>query len=319
MQRSARIAVIGAGLGGTTVAGLLQRAGFDVNVYEQAPAFDRIGAGIHLTANVMKVLRHLGVERTLSATGIHPDSFVSRAWNTGDVLFELPLGAEGERRYGATYITVHRGDLHAALASTVRLGTIHSGKKLVSIDRSRAATLLEFSDGDVAEVDLVIGADGVNSKVRETLVGPEKPRYTGHVAHRAIYPSTLLGGLNVRNCTKWWGPKSHILIYYITQSREEIYFVTSVPQANWAGDASWVPCEPAELARIFEGFHPGGAPRRRKGASPYQMAYFRSRPHAQMERRGRRAPWRRLPCDAALYGARCGHGRSRMLRCSLAA
>ncbi|MBV9066841.1 MAG: FAD-dependent monooxygenase, partial [Methylobacteriaceae bacterium] len=96
----------------------------------------------------------------------------------------------------------------------------------------------------------------VNSKVREALIGPNKPRFTQHVAHRAIYPSKLLGDLNVRNCTKWWGPSSHILIYYITKSREEIYLVTSAPQAEWTEVQSFVACSRDEVLAAFDGFHP---------------------------------------------------------------
>src|ERR1700721_3434773 len=120
MKRTTHIAVIGAGLGGATVAALLQREGFDVRLYEQARAFERIGAGIHVSANVMKVLRHLGAEHRLSQIGIHPDSFTSRKWDTGEVLFELPLGDAGEKKYGASYITVHRNDLHAAILEKVQ-------------------------------------------------------------------------------------------------------------------------------------------------------------------------------------------------------
>ena len=81
MKRTSQIAVIGAGLGGMTVAGLLQRHGFLVKVYEQAPAFSRVGAGIHLSSNVMLVMRHLGIEQALSDIGLHPDAFVSRGWS----------------------------------------------------------------------------------------------------------------------------------------------------------------------------------------------------------------------------------------------
>jgi 6-hydroxynicotinate 3-monooxygenase len=254
MKRNIRIGVTGAGLGGATLGGLLQRDGFDVRVYEQAPAFDRIGAGIHLTANVMKVLRLLGVERALSEVGLHPDSFVSRKWDDGAVLFELPLGKAGEQQYGASYITGHRGDLHVAIASAMRPETIEFGKKLVSLERTDPLRL-EFADGSKAEVDVLVGADGVNSCVRQMLLGPDKPRFTGHVAHRAIYPSRMLGELKIRNCTKWWGPKSHILIYYITKARDEVYVVTSAPQKEWTENRSYVPCSRDEVLAAFESFH----------------------------------------------------------------
>ena len=105
------------------------------------------------------------------------------------------------------------------------------------------------------EGPLQLCADGVNSKVREAIVGPRKSRFTGAIAHRAIYPSALLGGMQVRNCTKWWGPNSHILIYYIEQSRKEIYLVTSA-KGEWHSQAAWEFCPQEEVASVFEGFHP---------------------------------------------------------------
>jgi 6-hydroxynicotinate 3-monooxygenase len=255
VKRETCIAVIGAGLGGATVAALLQRAGFQVRVYEQARAFERLGAGIHVSANVMKVLRHLAAEHRLSEIGIHPDTFTSRKWDTGEVLFELALGKRGEQNYGASYITVHRHDLHAAILEKVQPGTIEFGRRLTGVKLDRAVAHLNFDDGSTADADVVIGADGVNSKVREAVAGPIKSRFTGAVAHRAIYPSALLGGMEVRNCTKWWGPNSHILIYYIEQSRKEIYLVTSA-KGEWHSHSSWEFCCLEEVASAFEGFHP---------------------------------------------------------------
>jgi 6-hydroxynicotinate 3-monooxygenase len=255
MKRGTRIAVIGAGLGGATAAALLQREGFEVRLYEQASAFERIGAGIHVSANVMKVLRHLGAEHRLSRMGIHPDTFTSRKWDTGDVLFELALGDTGVQKYGASYIAVHRHDLHAAILEQVLAGTIEFGKRLTEATLDGSVARLRFGDGLVADADVVIGADGVNSRLRDAVAGPGKSRFTGAVAHRAIYPSALLGGMEVRNCTKWWGPDSHILIYYIEQSRKEIYLVTSA-KGEWHSQAAWEFCAREEVASAFAGFHP---------------------------------------------------------------
>src|SRR5436190_9265668 len=255
MKRETRIAVIGAGLGGGTAAALLQREGFQVRLYEQARSFERIGAGIHVSANVVKVLRHLGAEQRLSEIGIHPDTFTSRQWDSGEVLFELPLGQTGEQKYGAGYITVHRHDLHAAILDRVQPGTIEFGKQLTDVKLDRAVAHLQFGDGSVADADVVIGADGVNSKLRDAVAGPSKSRFTGAVAHRALYPSALLGGMEVRNCTKWWGPNSHILIYYIEQSRQEIYLVTSA-KGEWHSQAAFEFCTREEVASSFERFHP---------------------------------------------------------------
>src|SRR6201981_3080024 len=110
-----RIAVIGAGLGGLSVAGFLQRAGFPVTVYEQAPTFSRIGAGIILSANVMKALRRLGVEDALVEAGMKPHCYISRAWDTGETMYEILFDAESEERYGGPYLNIHRGDLHSVL------------------------------------------------------------------------------------------------------------------------------------------------------------------------------------------------------------
>jgi 6-hydroxynicotinate 3-monooxygenase len=255
MKRETSIAVIGAGLGGATAAAWLQREGFRVQIYEQARSVERVGAGIHVSANVMKVLRRLGAEQRLSQIGIHPDIFTSRKWDTGDILFELPLGDIGERKYGAGYITVHRHDLHAAILEEVELGTIAFGRRLAEVKQDGNVVHMSFADRSEAEANLVIGADGVNSMVREAVVGPSRSRFSGAIAHRAIYPSTLLGGMQVRNCTKWWGPNSHILIYYIEQSRDEIYLVTSA-KGEWHSQASWEFCPREEVVNAFAGFHP---------------------------------------------------------------
>lgn len=255
MKRSNRIAVVGAGLGGLTCAAFLQREGFAVTVYEQAPAFSRIGAGIILSANVMKVLRRLGIERRLLETGISPDAFVSRAWDTGETLYEITLDAASAQRFGGPYINVHRGDLHGILETAVHPGSIVFGQCLVGLDPAGDGYRLVFDGGAKAEADIVIGADGIRSKVRELLLGTEPPRFTGRVAQRAIFPTERLGGAAMRDCTKWWGPDRHLLAYFMTRRRDEVYLMGSVPAASWDSEELALPCPREEFIAAFASFH----------------------------------------------------------------
>jgi 6-hydroxynicotinate 3-monooxygenase len=251
MDRKTRIAVVGAGLGGMTVAGFLQRGGFSVTVYEQAPAFSRIGAGIILSANVTKVLRRLGLERMVVDIGIKADCYISRAWDTGETMYKIEFDAESEARFGGPYANIHRGDLHAVLEKGVAPGSIAFNHRLVALDETRDAIGLVFDNGARVEADIVIGADGVNSKVREYLLGVESPRYIGMAAHRAIFPTAALRGFKIPDCTKWWGPDRHILVYFMTSRRDEVYVIGVVPRARWESEAAWLP---SSRDKLFEGF-----------------------------------------------------------------
>jgi 6-hydroxynicotinate 3-monooxygenase len=256
LQRRERIAVVGAGLGGLTCAAFLQRAGFAVTIYEQAPTFSRIGAGIILSANVTKVLRRLDVERPLLEIGIRPDAFVSRAWDTGETLYELPLDGTSERHFGGPYINVHRGDLQAVLASAVRPGSIAFGHCLTDLEPAGMAIRLVFDNGTRHEADIVIGADGIRSKVRDILLGAERPRFTGRVAQRAIFPTARLAGHAIRDCTKWWCTDRHLLAYFITRRRDEVYLMGSVSAASWESEELALPCPRQDFINAFANFHP---------------------------------------------------------------
>jgi 6-hydroxynicotinate 3-monooxygenase len=255
MSARKTIAVIGAGQGGLSVAGFLQRAGFPVTVYEQAPAFSRIGAGIILSANAMKAFRRLGIEQDLIETGIKPESYVSRAWDSGETMYEIKFDAASEARYGGPYMNIHRGDLHGVLERVVTPGTIAFDHRLVGLDESREAVRLSFENGVRVEADIVIGADGIRSRVRENLLGFEPPRFAGAVAQRAIFPTERLRGSGIADCTKWWGPDRHILPYFMTSRRDEIYVIGVIPAAQWDSEASSLPCSRDEMLESFAGFH----------------------------------------------------------------
>ena len=250
------IAIVGAGMGGLTAAAALRQMGAKVQVYEQAGSFTRIGAGIQMLPNSMKVLRRIGVEEKLRAFAFAPLSHLNRVWDTGEVITELAMP---EDRYDAPYLCMHRGDLHEALCSVVPAEAIHLGKKLISLELGGDGVRLVFADGSHAEADALVGADGLHSLVRETILGPEHPRFSGRVAYRAVFPTSLLHGSDLGSSrTKWWGPDRHIVIYYTTNTKSEVYFVTSVPEpVEWMTPESWsAKGDVRELRAAYAGFHP---------------------------------------------------------------
>lgn len=255
MSFDGRLAIIGAGIGGLALAGFLARSGVTLTVYEQARAFHRLGAGIQMSPNATRVLRALGLEPRLRELAFAPRTWSNRVWDSGENLFDFAYGADAEATYGAPYLLMHRGDLHEALASTVPAGLIAFDKTLVGIERAGGAFTLRFADGTSAVADAIVGADGVHSKVREILLGPEKPRFTGRIAHRTVFPSALMRGYLVETCTKWWGPDRHIVIYPVNPRRDETYFVTSVPDPNWDVESWSAKGDMGAVRQAFAGFH----------------------------------------------------------------
>ena len=254
MARPLSVAIVGAGMGGLATAAALRRVGIDVTVYEQAQQFARIGAGIQIGCNAMRVLRELGLESRLRQQSFYPRSWNNRDWRTGEDKFDMIFGETAERRFGAPYLLAHRGDLHAALASIVPDDCIRLDHRLVGLDESAGGVRLTFTDGATAVADAVVGADGVHSIVRDILFGVSKANFTGRIAYRTTYPAALLGGRGIGDCTKWWGEDRHIVIYYVKPDRSEVYFVTSQPEPDFRVESWSAKGDVGELRSGFTGF-----------------------------------------------------------------
>ena len=256
MTEKLNIAIVGAGMGGLAVAAAVRRVGHEVTVYEQAKQFTRLGAGIQIGCNAMHVLRGLGLEDRLRADTFYPRSWNNRDWKSGEVLFDILFGPEAEQAYGAPYLLAHRGDLHAALASAVPPEIVKLNYRLTGIDQTPHDVRLTFDNGHVAHADAVIGADGVHSAVKTALFGDDEPNFTGRIAYRTVYPAERLKGVEVLNCTKWWGEDRHVVIYPVKPDRSEIYFVTSQPEPGFNLESWSATGDVKVLREAFEAFHP---------------------------------------------------------------
>ena len=256
MQSKTRIAVIGAGLGGAAAAALMHKAGFTVRLYERASRFERIGAGIHVGPNVMKIMRRMGIEDELNRQGAHPDAWYSRDGRSAEIMARIPLGDYAVNHYGASYLTVHRGDFHALMMDAIPPEIVAFGKSLDKVEDRGDDVLLSFSDGSTEVADIVIGGDGINSKLRETLMGAELPKDTGYVGHRAVFPTSRIRNFSHDMCCKWWSGDRHMMVYFVTARQDEIYYVTGVPHRPWDMTKSWVPSSQDEMREAFAGWHP---------------------------------------------------------------
>jgi 6-hydroxynicotinate 3-monooxygenase len=254
--RPVRVAIIGAGIGGLTAAACLRRAGVEARIYEQAPGFARLGAGIQQSPNAVRVLFALGLEAKLRALAFQPASNVSRDHDTGTLSNTQALGQAVEERHGAPYFLMHRGDLHALLAETVPQDIIRLNHRLAGLEHGAGTVRMRFTNGETAEADAVIGADGVHSVVRETLFGREDPVFTGRVAYRTVFPARLLHGLTLDDCVKWWGPDRHIVTYFTNPRRDEVYFVTSTPEPDFAIESWSAKGDLRTLRAAYDTFHP---------------------------------------------------------------
>lgn len=248
------IAIIGAGIGGLTLAACLLEMNLPVTVFEQATEFRRVGTGIQLAPNAMKVLSPLGLGPRLASLAFCPATMANREWDTGELTFELLLGERSELEYGAPYLLLHRGDLHQALLERVPREIIRLRSRLVGLEGRGERVGLRFADGSRAEADAVVGADGVHSVVRD-VVHVASASFTGRVAYRAVFDRELVRGPAPGPSTKWWGPDRHIVIYYVSAGRE-VYFTTSVPDEEWMVESWSARGSASELREAFAGFHP---------------------------------------------------------------
>jgi len=186
---------------------VLRQAGFDVDVYEQAPILTEVGGGINMGPNAVRILHRLGLGEALDRDAVRPISTHQRRWEDGRTLQRAPLNPRCEELYGAPHLTVHRADLLAIIASAFPAERVHLGHRLVGLADKGDRVEAWFENGRRVTVDLVVGADGIHSTVRAALLGEEAPRFAGCVAYRGLVPVERIADLGLEiGSQSWVGP-----------------------------------------------------------------------------------------------------------------
>jgi salicylate hydroxylase len=253
-----KILIAGAGIGGLTAASCLMKAGYDVEVYEQAPELSEIGAGIQISANAMHVLNHLGLGEAIGKLSVRPGAYVFRLHDTGEVIGQFPLADEHERLHGAPYNQLHRADLHDLLAAKARefnKDVVRLNSRVAGFEESDAGVELLFADGSKARGDMLIGADGVKSAVRAQIAGADHAAYTGDAAWRLTLPTDQLpDNFMGQVMSVWMGPGRHVVCYYL-RGGALLNFVGLV-ETEEISEESWTAKFPWErLKADFAGWH----------------------------------------------------------------
>lgn len=209
--------VAGGGIGGLAAALAMSRAGWDVRLFERAPAFSEVGAGIQLGPNVTRVLHGWGLQAGLAQVAAFPERLQVRDALSGRELGVLPLGQRALKKYGAPYVTIHRADLHDLLLRAVQAQPnvwLNLDTGVASYTDSGRVVTLKTTKGVEVEGDALLGADGLWSRVRQQMLGDAPPRVTGHLAYRALLPQARLPeSLRSQQVTAWLGPRLHVVQY----------------------------------------------------------------------------------------------------------
>jgi salicylate hydroxylase len=252
-----KIGIAGGGVGGMAAGIALRRAGHDIEIYEQAADYRRVGADINLTPNAVRVLDSLGVVPTLQKTAARPTHRISRMWDTGEETSRLEMAEAAERKYGAPQLTIHRADLLNALREQLPAQDILLSHRVESIDIAGQKPKIGFADKPAREVDVLIGADGIHSLTRTALFGAEHPEFTGLVSYRAVVDRAKLDLPNLDAFTKWWGPTPdlQIVTFPLNHGRETFVFATT-SQDDWRHESWTMPGDVGELREIYRAFHP---------------------------------------------------------------
>ena len=252
-----RVLIVGAGIGGLTAALALRQVGVDAHVYEQASVLREVGAGVAISPNAVKVLHRLGLAEALRVVGVVSGSLDSRDWQSGALLGRVPLADAAVARWGAPFYHLHRADLHDALRAALGDRHLTLGARAVAVEQHDTAVTARFADGREAIGDLLIGADGIHSVVRNHVAGPDRASWARQISWRGLAPAAAGHecGLEVRHHS-FWGPRMQFVCFYVASGRLVNWVGNTLSDDEWQEESWSARGDRDEALTLFAGWHP---------------------------------------------------------------
>jgi salicylate hydroxylase len=202
------------------------------------------------------VLHELGLADALAGLGVKPLAWHQRRWDNGNTLLRTPLAGAMEDAFGAPHYQMHRADVLKTISAKIPPERVHIGHRLVGFDDLGECVEARFENGERIRADILVGADGIHSTVRETLFGPRKPDFTGCVCYRGLVPAARVAHLDIPvEAQVWMGPGKHFVHYYV-RNGELLNFVAIVEQDSWTRESWTDPGDVRDAIAAYEGWHP---------------------------------------------------------------
>ncbi|NML31713.1 FAD-dependent monooxygenase [Paraburkholderia antibiotica] len=256
-QNDLKIAIVGAGIGGLTLALALREHGIDAQLYEQTDELREVGAAVALSANATRFYDRMGLRAAFEKVCAEVPALVYRDGRSGEVIGHHRGAPDYRGQFGGSYWGVHRADLQAILSSAVGLDRIKLGHRLVELTQNADRVELTFQNGERVEADLVIGADGARSLTRRWMLGYDDVLYSGCSGFRGVVPAELMDLLPDPETIQFWvGPGGHLLHYPIGDKGDQNFLLVERHPSPWPSRDWVMPASEGEQLRLFKDWHP---------------------------------------------------------------
>ena len=231
---------------------MLLAHGLEVAVYEQAPALGEVGAGVFVTPNSVRQLQRAGLGAAVEKWGarVGPASHYFRHDGTPIAPVQVTDASGWNACFG-----MHRADFVEFLAAPLPPGVVHCGHRAVGFEEAGNVARVRFANGETAEGDVVVGADGIHSVLRPQVYPPSNPVFHGTISYRGLVPRERIPDWPMDRWQMWAGPSKHFLVFPVRHG-EMVNYVGFVPADEEMKESWSLPGDPDVLRREFEGWDP---------------------------------------------------------------